>query len=167
MDIDLDDDVDNVGSDVESQIGEEERFFDLEIDLDNHPDFLSDVANQPCENESEQHEVPSDSDVVEPKKERLFLSGHHMDYLCAGDDGYQNREYDIEDIVGRRRDGRGGFEIKIRWVGYSKDFDTWEPQQKFRFKKFSKDEECIALPEAVTAPAPLKAEKAKERATHF
>lgn len=36
--------------------------------------------------------------------------------------------HQYERIVGHRRDGRGKYEFKIRWMGFGPEEDTWEPE---------------------------------------
>jgi chromodomain protein Y len=45
----------------------------------------------------------------------------------AKDSGASEAEYVFERIVGIRKEKDGSFRYRVRWYGYSRNDDTWEP----------------------------------------
>uniref|UniRef100_A0A0N4ZV43 Chromo domain-containing protein n=1 Tax=Parastrongyloides trichosuri TaxID=131310 RepID=A0A0N4ZV43_PARTI len=54
------------------------------------------------------------------------------------------KEYDVEDIVGRRIDRKGKVMYEIKWKGYSSSENTWEPKKNLNPSLVKKYENCRA-----------------------
>lgn len=77
------------------------------------------------------------------------------------DDGEVEEEYEVKDIVGHKTE-RGVSYFLIRWKGYTKDDDTWEPEDTLNcpdiIEKYMKKQK--SSPKKASSPAKKKGGKA-------
>lgn len=60
-----------------------------------------------------------------PKKQKI----HYVEVESGEDDDEEEAEYEVEKLLEVREKRNGAREFLVHWKGFSKKYDTWEPEE--------------------------------------
>ena len=58
----------------------------------------------------------------------LIVMGMHAAKMQA-QAANNKQEFQVDSIVGKRKQANGEYKYRVRWFGYGSDDDTWEPME--------------------------------------
>jgi hypothetical protein len=90
-----------------------------------------------------EHSLGNRPDVL-PSEDEVSLQPVDPEIEAPHDPG--NEEYVVERLVGLRREADGSESYKVRWFGYSRDEDTWEPPANLPSSMVQKYSRRVGLP---------------------